>query len=178
MEVSILELTFIHVTHDPEEAMANADRILLMNKGRIEQLDTPSDIFDCPFNRFVAEFFQNSNIINGEVKRIKDGVVVVQNEIGIFKTLGRGSAPSVGQSVSIVIRHDKAQIGQGDETINSLSGDVIGVDIIGAVNTYTLQLSGEDTFKFQTHMSVETQQMEPSSTVSVSWNIEDSALLL
>jgi ABC-type Fe3+/spermidine/putrescine transport system ATPase subunit len=173
-----LELTFIHVTHDPEEAMANADRILLMNKGKIEQLDTPTNIFNCPRNRFVAEFFQNSNIINGEVKSTQDGIVVVQNEIGIFKTLGRGSEPSVGQSVSIVIRHDKAQIDQGDEAINSLAGVVIGVNIIGAVNTYTLQLSGEDTFKFQTHMSVETQQMEPNSTVSVSWDIEDSTLLL
>ena len=173
-----LELTFIHVTHDPEEAMANADRILLMNKGRIEQLDTPTNIFDCPRNRFVAEFFQNSNIIKGEVKGIKNGVVAVQNEIGIFKTPVRGSEPSVGQSVSVVIRHDKAQIGQGDETVNSLSGVVVGVDVVGAVITYTLQLSGEDIFKFQTHMSVETQQMEPNSAVSVTWDIEDSTLLL
>lgn len=172
-----LKLTFIHVTHDPEEAMANADRILLMNKGRIEQLDTPTNIFDCPRNRFVAEFFQNSNIISGEVKSVQDGVVVVQNEIGIFKTLGRGSELSIGQPVSIVVRHDKAQIGQGEETVNSLTGVVVGVDIVGAVITYTLQLSGEDIFKFQTHMSVETQQMEPNSTVSVTWDIENSTLL-
>lgn len=172
-----LELTFIHVTHDPEEAMANADRILLMNEGRIEQLDTPTNIFDCPSNRFVAEFFQNSNIISGEVKSAQDGLVVVKNEMGIFKTLSRGAEPFIGESVSIVVRHDKAQIGEAEEAVNSLSGIVVGVDIVGAVITYTLQVTADDVFKFQTHMSVETQQMEPNSSVTVTWDIENSTLL-
>src|SRR2546423_11254325 len=62
-----IEITFIHVTHDQEEAMTMADRIAVMNHGRIEQLGTPSELYESPRTAFVAGFLGVSNLIPGDV---------------------------------------------------------------------------------------------------------------
>jgi ABC-type Fe3+/spermidine/putrescine transport system ATPase subunit len=173
-----LRLTFIHVTHDPEEAMANADRILLMNKGKIEQLDTPMKIFDAPKNRFVAEFFQNSNILLGKVERCDGKVVSVITDFGCFKVLADEKMPAPNDQVSIVIRHDKATLSTGKEAVNKIKGTVVGESIVGAVITYNMQLNGDRMFKFQTHLSLDTGRIEPNANVSLTWNPEDASLLL
>jgi spermidine/putrescine transport system ATP-binding protein len=68
-----LGLTFIHVTHDQEEALAMADRVAVMNAGRIEQLATPREIYDSPATRFVADFIGETNFIkqNGKVVAVR-----------------------------------------------------------------------------------------------------------
>src|SRR5262249_58232275 len=60
-------ITFIHVTHDQEEAMTMADRIAVMNGGRIEQLGTPTELYETPRTAFVAGFLGVSNLIAGDV---------------------------------------------------------------------------------------------------------------
>jgi ABC-type Fe3+/spermidine/putrescine transport system ATPase subunit len=173
-----LGLTFIHVTHDPEEAMANADRILLMNKGKIEQLDTPMSIFDTPRNRFVAEFFQNSNILAGTVDRREGKMVNVVNEFGRFKVFAPNDVPAPSDRVNIVIRHDKPRLAAGTETENRIEGTVVGESIVGATITYNVQLNGEKIFKFQTHMSLEMRRIGPNEKVSLTWSPEDASLLV
>jgi putative spermidine/putrescine transport system ATP-binding protein len=94
--------TIIFVTHDQEEALALADRICLMNEGRIEQLGTPEDIYECPSNAFVADFIGISNIMRGRIERrdcirIADGVL----------PLPAGCAAPTGESGALVIRPEK-----------------------------------------------------------------------
>ena len=173
-----LKMTFIHVTHDPEEAMANADRILLMNAGRIEQLDTPANIFDCPRNRFVAEFFQNSNILDGRVTGYEDSAVIVEGPAGSFKVPFSGSKPALSRSVSVVVRHDKARLDSPDTSFNRVTGVVVGEEVVGAVITYVLQVDENLLFKFQTHMSLGTPKLQPNQKVSVGWDVTEAALLL
>jgi ABC-type Fe3+/spermidine/putrescine transport system ATPase subunit len=172
-----LGLTFIHVTHDPEEAMANADRILLMNKGKIEQLDTPMRLFDAPRNRFVAEFFQNSNILAGRVEEREGEMVTVVNEFGRFKAFAQGDVLHVNDQVNIVIRHDKPRLATGTERENRIEGRVVGQEIVGATITYNVQINGDKTFKFQTHMSLDMPRIGPNERVSLTWNPEDASLL-
>jgi len=173
-----LKLTFIHVTHDPEEAMTNGDKILLMNRGNVEQSGSPAEIFDRPKNRFVAEFFQNSNIVEGVVERHEGEKIIAVNDLGRFEVLAHGERPPVNDQIGIVVRHDKVRLGSGSETKNSVEGIVIGEEIVGAVITYVVRLKGERVFKFQTHMSLDTRQIEPNEKVSLIWNSEDAALLV
>src|SRR5882724_7148375 len=70
-------LTFVHVTHDQEEAMTMADTIAVMNAGRIEQLGSPADLYENPASTFVANFLGQSNLIVGDVTGKEGGVVVV-----------------------------------------------------------------------------------------------------
>lgn len=99
-----LGITFIFVTHDQEEALAMSDEIFVLNGGRIEQSGTPTDIYDEPINRFVADFIGESNIVEGRM--IEDFLV----EFGgrQFECVDRGVHP--GEPVEIVIRPEDLEI--------------------------------------------------------------------
>ena len=68
-----LGITFVYVTHDQEEALTLSDRIVVMSEGKIQQIGTPTDIYNEPVNSFVADFIGESNILNGTM--IRDGLV-------------------------------------------------------------------------------------------------------
>ena len=68
-------ITFVYVTHDQSEALTMSDRIAVMNKGRIEQLGTPAQIYETPATRFVAGFIGTSNILTGTAQRVSDTLV-------------------------------------------------------------------------------------------------------
>ena len=94
--------TIIFVTHDQEEALALADRICLMNEGRIEQLGTPEDIYERPRNTFVADFIGVSNVLHGQIEpgeriRTADGVL----------PLPAGCAARAGEQCALVVRPEK-----------------------------------------------------------------------
>ena len=78
-----LSITFILVTHDQEEALSVADRIMVMSEGKIEQIGTPRDVYETPINLFVAEFVGEINVFDAEIISIKDGklVMLVENEV-------------------------------------------------------------------------------------------------
>ena len=78
-----LGITFILVTHDQEEALSVADRVIVMSEGKIEQIGTPRDVYESPINLFVAEFVGEINIFDAEITSIKDEklTMLVENEI-------------------------------------------------------------------------------------------------
>ena len=69
-------ITFIYVTHDQEEALTMSDTVVVMDKGRIQQIGTPEDIYNEPKNAFVADFIGESNILNGTMVRRRRGAHV------------------------------------------------------------------------------------------------------
>ena len=75
-----MEITFVYVTHDQEEALAMSDTVVVMDAGRIQQIGSPEDIYNEPQNAFVADFIGESNIIDGVMRA--DGVVEIFNQIG------------------------------------------------------------------------------------------------
>lgn len=93
-----LGITFIYVTHDQEEALSMSDTVVVMNKGRIQQIGTPEDIYNEPKNRFVADFIGESNII--EAVMIKDYLVKFNG--AEYECLDRGFAEN--EPVEVVIR--------------------------------------------------------------------------
>jgi putative spermidine/putrescine transport system ATP-binding protein len=109
--------TIVFVTHDQEEALALADRICLINEGRIEQLGTPEEIYEQPRNAFVAEFIGISNMMHG---RIEAGMSI-QTEDGALP-LPAGCARRTGDSGVLVIRPEKIAFCGADEAL--VSGQV------------------------------------------------------
>lgn len=97
-----LNITFIYVTHDQEEALTMSDRIAIMNSGVIEQLGTPEDIYDKPKTKFVASFIGESNIIDAYVSEKNGEEITGVTEISSFKALSNEF--NVGESFSIVTR--------------------------------------------------------------------------
>jgi spermidine/putrescine transport system ATP-binding protein len=122
-------ITFVHVTHDQEEAMTMADQSAVMNNGYIEQLGTPSELYEKPKTSFVAGFLGVSNLIDGEVK---DGAVVTANGIRIqVSDLDSASGP-----VSIGVRPEKLHI-DGDGP-NRIPGRVLESAYIGVATQYVV----------------------------------------
>lgn len=99
-----LGITFIFVTHDQEEALAMSDWIIVMNEGRIEQSGTPTDIYDEPINRFVADFIGESNIVPGRM--IRDQLVEFAGKQ--FECVDMGLQPN--EPVEVVIRPEDLEI--------------------------------------------------------------------
>jgi len=101
-----LKQTALYVTHDQEEAFAIADRVAIMQAGRLVQVGTPSEVYTRPASRFVAEFLGFKNILQGQV-HLKGQAVVIVTEIGELKVNGQ---PRVGQVTQILLRPDAATV--------------------------------------------------------------------
>ena len=97
-------ITFVYVTHDQEEALTMSDTIVVMNEGQIQQIGSPTDIYNEPENRFVAQFIGDSNIIEGTL--VKDYLVSFDNQE--FECVDKGF--DEGQEVDIVLRPEDLDI--------------------------------------------------------------------
>lgn len=122
-------ITFIYVTHDQEEALTMSDTIVVMDKGSIQQIGTPEDIYNEPKNAFVADFIGESNIIDGIMPEDK----VVQMYGRRFSCLDGGFAPN--EAVDVVIRPEDIDIvpveqGQLTGTVTSVTFKGMQYDII------------------------------------------------
>jgi len=123
-------ITFIHVTHDQEEAMTMADRIVIMNAGRIEQAGTPDELYEQPKTAFVAGFLGVSNLLDGVLAgpdrvRLADGTEVTVPA----SVLAERSGP-----ISIGIRPEKIRL--GGEHANRLAGAITETAYIGVSTQY------------------------------------------
>jgi spermidine/putrescine transport system ATP-binding protein len=106
-----LGITFVFVTHDQEEALTMSDRIAVMNHGTIQQLGTPTEIYDRPANRFVASFIGISNLYPGRIESAQGGVVRVTTDEGL--TLLAQSDLPVGSAIDIVMRPEHLALSAG-----------------------------------------------------------------
>ncbi|MBR6521626.1 MAG: ABC transporter ATP-binding protein [Oscillospiraceae bacterium] len=124
-----MEITFIYVTHDQEEALAMSDTVVVMDGGKIQQIGTPEDIYNEPKNAFVADFIGESNILDGIMH--EDYVVEFFNRK--FKCLDKGFAPM--EPVDVVIRPEDIDIvapekGQLRGTVTSVTFKGVHYDTI------------------------------------------------
>ncbi len=122
-------ITFIYVTHDQEEALTMSDTIVVMNKGEIQQIGTPVDIYNEPKNAFVADFIGESNIIDGVM--VEDNVVRMYRRN--FPCLDKGFAKN--ESVDVVVRPEDIDIvpveqGQITGTVTDVTFKGMQYDII------------------------------------------------
>jgi len=118
-----MEITFVYVTHDQEEALAMSDTVVVMDGGKIQQIGSPEDIYNEPKNAFVADFIGESNILDGVMRA--DGVVEIFNRK--FRCLDGGFQKD--EPVDVVIRPEDVDIVPEDQ--GQLRGTVTGVTFKG-----------------------------------------------
>jgi spermidine/putrescine transport system ATP-binding protein len=112
-----LGTTFIHVTHDQEEAMSIADRVVVMNRGRIEDMGPPARVYLKPASLFTATFMGESNILAGEVIEATANNVWVRTPLG---TLTLAAHAAIGDLVTLSIRPEQILLGRGTDGAASL----------------------------------------------------------
>jgi spermidine/putrescine transport system ATP-binding protein len=156
-------ITFVHVTHDQEEAMTMADQIAVMNLGRIEQLGSPTELYESPQTAFVAGFLGKSNLLEGTV--VNGGVVRLANGVDV-----RADVTGVAGEVAIGVRPEKVQL--GDAGTNRLEGRVRETAYVGVATEIVVETPAGDITVF--HQNAEAGGVIPAggSQVTVSWSPE------
>jgi putrescine transport system ATP-binding protein len=141
-----LGMTFVVVTHDQEEAMTMADRIAVMDHGRIVQVATPGEIYEQPKTRFIAEFVGDVNILEGNVLGQENGLWRVQTP-SAEAPLTIDDPDEVlhsGQAVAIAVRPEKMVIQRnppGPGAVNVLTGEVWDIGYLGDWTVYRVKLA-------------------------------------
>ncbi|MEQ9675646.1 MAG: ABC transporter ATP-binding protein [Roseovarius indicus] len=172
-----LGLTTVFVTHDQDEAISVADRIAVMSGGRIEQVGTPTEIYERPANRFVAEFIGASNFLTG-----KD-VGAGQFKLTSGQTVGFGHAGARAERGTISIRPEKIRLSESrnhDETGNGHGMDATVKSVIyrGALTEVLMNVGSEEiTAHCQNFDTSGPKRFAPGDTVYAHW-APDAAVLL
>jgi putrescine transport system ATP-binding protein len=143
-----LGMTFIIVTHDQQEAMTVANRIGVMDAGRLEQVASPRELYEAPRSRWVAEFVGDVNLFDGEVcSREHNRLTIATRDAGTL-LVAAPRDPATKSIVSIAIRPEKVKLSRrgpvsdaaNAHAINRLEGVVIGVGYLGGLTTYKVRL--------------------------------------
>jgi spermidine/putrescine transport system ATP-binding protein len=136
-------ITFVYVTHDQEEALTMSDRIAVMNRGVVEQLDNPEEIYERPRTTFVAGFIGVSNLMPGEVVSSATGVAELRLDAGPTVRAGAAEA-TVGERAHAVVRPEKLELhganGAGAHTGASVEGHVDSSLYLGTTTQVVVRL--------------------------------------
>ena len=165
-------LTFIHVTHDQEEAMTMADTVAVMNRGHIEQLGAPEELYDLPRTRFVANFLGQANTGAGTIKDV-DGDHLVVNVLGTpVKILKSRSQVHEGE-VLFGVRPEKVTVSrtQPEGAGNDVRGVVRDVSFLGVATSYLVDMPSGATWScYEQNLDVEPLDLRPGDEVWLTWN--------
>jgi spermidine/putrescine transport system ATP-binding protein len=174
-------LTFVHVTHDQEEAMTMADTIAVMNAGVIEQMGTPDDLYENPRTTFVANFLGQSNLIAGRIVG-REGEVVKADMHGTIVSIPVDRAHASSGEGWVGIRPEKVLIAPAGEPIdapgNYMTGGVItDVSFIGVSTQYLVRMPwGQELTCFEQNTGAR-GLLAPGTKVDVTWRPEFAFLL-
>jgi spermidine/putrescine transport system ATP-binding protein len=139
-----LGLTFIMVTHDQEEALSLSDRIAVMNHGKIEQIGTPSEIYEKPQTAFVADFIGDTNLFEGEVIEVYPANIQVLTKTGLKITVSRthDTPVELSQTVAVSVRPEKIQLTlyRPSTQDNCFEGRLINVMYLGTHINYVVEM--------------------------------------
>jgi putrescine transport system ATP-binding protein len=175
--------TFIVVTHDQDEAMALASRIAVMDRGRVVQVGTPSEIYEFPQSRFVADFVGTTNFFEGDVAQCEPGMITVNcQEIGCALWVDDVGRFSTGQRVWVALRPEKIRLTKqpvSGERVNQLRGTVWELGYLGNRSTYRIKTaSGKLVTVFaQNERRTSEWSIDWSDEVYLSWDASAALLL-
>ncbi|WP_173934869.1 ABC transporter ATP-binding protein [Chelativorans sp. Marseille-P2723] len=138
-----LGLTFVVVTHDQEEAMTMADRIAIMDRGKVMQVATPAQIYEAPASRFVADFVGAINMFEGEVLEAAAGRARIRDRSGVEFSLDNGGDASAGTTAWLAVRPEKVQVTRErpDGAVNAMEGEVWDIAYLGDMTVYNIRLN-------------------------------------
>ena len=175
-------ITTVFVTHDQEEALTMADRVVVMNKGAIEQVGTPGEVYETPANRFVLGFVGYSNFLRAENVRETDGVLRC-SVAGAECTLGRHTIPGGGSGTAeIAVRPERARLvatGQVTSEHNRIPGTLRSVAYEGAMMSYDVVLANGQAMLVREQNTHRDGASPPAAgdAVAVEWRPADAVLL-
>ena len=172
-------ISFVHVTHNQEEAMSVADRIAIIADGEMIEQGTPKEIYSNPRKKFTAEFIGEKNIFNGKILEFTKEKIIVDIDGAIIEVANNNYNISKTQNVSLSIKSESIQITKDKDTKpenqkNSIKGNVSEITFLGQFVRYLVLLnSGQE---IQVRSYEEVNYISLNDAVKLSWKIEDFLL--
>ncbi|MFD9301124.1 ABC transporter ATP-binding protein [Streptomyces sp. NPDC060048] len=171
-------ITFVHVTHDQEEAMTMADTVAVMNGGRVEQLGAPAELYENPKTTFVANFLGTSNLIEAEVLEAgAPDVVVASAGTKLRVPAARCStAPRAGGKLLVGVRPEKISLvhADGEDTIaagrNKVAGKIAASSFIGVSTQYVIDSPVCPELEVYVQNIERDARLVPGADVILHWN--------
>ncbi len=171
-------LTFLHVTHDQEEAMDMADTVAVMNKGRIEQMGAPEALYDRPKTVFVSKFLGQSNLFVGQVAEENANAVSI-NVAGNKISVPKARAEKHTGTIAIGVRPEKAFFHEEQPNLDSAHnligpGEIIDIRFTGVSNQYLIDIPNIGEVTVFAQNIGKSPVTEVGAKVWVSWKVEHS----
>lgn len=172
-------ISFVHVTHNQEEAMSVADRIAIIADGEMIEQGTPKEIYSNPRKKFTAEFIGEKNIFNGKILEFNKKKIIVDIDGANIEVANNNYNISKSQKVSLSIKSESIQITKDKDTKpknqkNSIKGNVSEITFLGQFVRYLVLLnSGQE---IQVRSYEEVNYISLNDAVKLSWKIEDFLL--
>jgi spermidine/putrescine transport system ATP-binding protein len=168
-------ITFVHVTHDQEEAMSMADTIAVMNEGKIEQAGGAADLYERPRTEFVANFLGVSNLVDAQLRASQNGQATVETHDGATLHVPSDRiGPHGSDAVRIGVRPEKVRLSPAgtDVSGNVLRGTVVVASFLGVSIQYVVRAAGgeELTVFAQNLDGAEPESLGPGREVQLSWD--------
>ena len=143
--VNIIEsvgVTVVMVTHDQEEAMTMASRIAVMSHGRVLQVGTPKEIYECPINRFVADFIGNINLFDGKLSVDEHDRCEITTGLGVMH-IAHGIGGAIGMPLTVAVRPEKIYISKSRPAVgaNLFSGKVREIAYFGNYSSFVVEMT-------------------------------------
>ena len=167
-----LNITFIYVTHDQEEALSMSDRVAIMHQGVLEQVDIPYNIYENPKTKFVATFIGETNLFEGYVKEINNDEVSVVIESGIIK--GRGNDFSLNEMIAVSVRPERMKYSLEPVEGFTIEAKVKEQVYVGATLKTIAILPNGSEVKLE---RLAGQPLPTEGTIFIYWENEDAKLL-
>ena len=172
-------ISFVHVTHNQEEAMSVADRIAIIADGEMVEQGTPKEIYSNPKNKFTAEFIGEKNIFEGRIKDFNKTKVVVDIDNDNIEIANNNYKVKKNQKVSLSIKSETIQIKKMSKTNSKVSnnqivGKISEITFLGQFVRYLVVLNNNQEIQVRSYEEI--VNLKVHDTVSLSWKLEDFLL--
>lgn len=166
-------ITFVYVTHSQSEAFSMADRVVIMSRGKIEQIGTPQEIYRTPRTRFVADFLGSSNLFTGKV-RPGPGGLELDSPAGRLRLAG-GAAAADTATITVLDTKTHLSVTAPSGAVNSVPVKVIGEEFVGATATIYLETAEGQEIRVQKgHDELADLPLGIGQALYAWWNPEDA----
>ena len=172
-------ISFVHVTHNQEEAMSVADRIAIIADGEMVEQGTPKEIYSNPKNKFTAEFIGEKNIFEGKIKDFNKTKVFVDIDNDNIEIANNNYKVKKNQKVSLSIKSESIQITKISKTNSKVSnnqivGKISEITFLGQFVRYLVVLNNNQEIQVRSYEEI--VNLKVHDTVSLSWKLEDFLL--
>ncbi len=176
-------ITFVFVTHAQSEALVLSDRVVVMNNGNTEQIDTPYALYTRPATEFVARFMGRNALLAGPVQSVADGIAVVNTAMGHLKgTLGAGARLQVGDRALLVVPSEAMDLGAApvDDPARvpegRIAGQVSGRTYTGQTVRLQIELADGEKLTIERHVDG-ADELPDAARVLVSWPVAEATVI-